>query len=145
MSHCCMGVVRSVLAGGTRLLQCDNVLELNVEHYSLSCNECARSSCRDMEIFRVNAPYLPWRACVRGVKEGLWCTHWPQHSSLGAGQLIDDTCHLGKDAGWSPGPAPARLALATCLLRTWPPHRVGAGAPQDPCQPRTQTRLGTGG
>jgi hypothetical protein len=80
-----------------------------------------------MEIFRVNAPYLPWRACVRGVKEGLWCTHWPQHSSLGAGQLIDDTCHLGKDAGWSPGPAPARLALAMCRLQTWPPHRVGAG------------------
>jgi hypothetical protein len=85
-----------------------------------------RVTCRDMEIFGVNTPCLPRRACAHGVQEGLRCMPWPKCSSTGVTQLTDGTWHLGEDAWRPPSPAPTRLALAACCLRTRPRWRAGA-------------------
>jgi hypothetical protein len=67
--------------GGARLLQCGNILELMVEHYSLSYNKCSTSACRDMEIFGVNQHVCP-AAHARVVSEKAYSARLGQNTLL---------------------------------------------------------------
>jgi hypothetical protein len=62
---------------------------------------------------------------MRGVREGLRCMSWPKHSSPGAGQLTDGTCHLGKDVTVA-GPRSYQACPSHMSSPDLAPHQAGA-------------------